>query len=187
MQLLMFKSVVSVLACTLILCGSLQVHAITIKNSIEASAHTGGQTSINGTDGKDGEDGHDGSSGSDGSPGRNGNASASAQVKTYVNGEEVTNISQKEVSETEDESVSSSAEISTSYTETKIETEVTPRPKNIDVHLDPVILSSFLLTTPLAAGSFSTHISTSTETDTGFKKLLTTIHVTLFSYVEKFF
>lgn len=65
--------------------------ALEIKNTVNATARTGGVTVVNGTDGSDGEDGRDGANGADGASVSN-NARSSVHVKTIIDGEVVTDI-----------------------------------------------------------------------------------------------
>ena len=69
----------------------LPVFAVTVMNTVESYANTGGQ---NGTDGTDGADGSDGADGKDGQAGASysGEGKASVHIETTVNGKKVIDV-----------------------------------------------------------------------------------------------
>jgi len=71
--------------------------SVHIENTVESYMHTGGNTSISGTDGKNGENGTSGADGIDGTDGKDdrtveSSGTATVSVESYVNGEKVLDI-----------------------------------------------------------------------------------------------
>lgn len=101
-----------------------------ITNSASASSNTGGQDGADGEDGKDGQDGADGASGANGQSINMGDSSASAYIKTNIDGEDVVNI---EKGETSTGGGTTTAEVHTGATASGSAAQTTELPSEINV------------------------------------------------------
>lgn len=133
------------------------VHAETIVNRVESYVSTGGQSGTAGADGRDGADGARGKDGTDGGS----NGTASVHIESYVNGEKVIDVHKFETS-SENASLRV-RETHTSESESAVGLEAAAL---MDIHERAL---------PHATNT------------AGFLALLSSIHLTLLSYVADIF
>lgn len=149
-------------------------YAITIVNSVSSYANTGGKSAVDGRDGEDGADGEDGEAGEDGqsfgsagSQSTNGTASASVRIESYVDGEKVIDLHEEIRSDEPLQNANEKRSLSAGPDETK-----------------------YFLDLSAAADIQSERYSPRASAPShpaSFLGVLSSIRLTLLSYVNKFF